>query len=72
MNQPQPQNHTETFRVSRRYRCTMSLGDGGVSTEWEPRKPSDLNKKEVRAYRRGRDGFLARALPGVKLAVVEV
>jgi hypothetical protein len=67
----QQTDHTETFRVSRRYACTMSLVDGAIRSEWDPRQPHDLNKKEVKAYRRGRDAFLAKALPRVKLAVVE-
>lgn len=60
-----------SFSVGRRYRCTMSFFDGDVNVEWQPRKPNDLRKREVRDYRAGRDEFIKRAMPGVKAAVVE-
>jgi hypothetical protein len=60
---------SSTFRVGR-YTCTMSLEGQGVKTTWTPRLPNDLKKKEVRAYRKGRDAFLAQATPGGRFVVV--
>jgi hypothetical protein len=54
-----------TFRVGQRYICTLSAPKperGGVlamTAEWSPHVPSRLTNSELRAYRRGRDAFIA-------------
>jgi hypothetical protein len=60
----------DTFQVGR-FKCTMTLGDGTVSTEWEPNLPKGLTKNELRQYRKGRDRLVARAFPGKKVVMVE-
>ena len=57
---------SSTFRVGRRYRCTIVLplllsGLTQLATKWEPAPPSRLTKSELRDYRRGRDALLAEA-----------
>jgi hypothetical protein len=64
---------TSTFRISRRYQCTMTAHDDGeVAVKWEPHLPHGLKKKEMQAYRRGRDAFIAQLFSGKRCAVVEV
>lgn len=56
---------TATFRVGRRYRCTMTIPrpeEGtalSMACEWEPSTPKRLNDREMRDYRRGRDAALS-------------
>jgi len=59
---------TAKFQVGR-YRCTMTFADGAISSKWEPKVPRDLNKAEVKAYRKGRDALLAQT--GKKILMVE-
>ncbi len=44
-----------------------------VAVEWHPDVPSDLNRKEMRQYRKGRDSFMAELakLKGGKVTIVE-
>ena len=70
---------SSTFRVGRRYRCTivLPLGRGTaaqMAATWEPELPRRLTNSELRDYRRGRDAMLAEAarLLGGPVAVVEV
>lgn len=58
---------TTTFRVGKRYRCTMTiprleLGSAlSMACEWEPSIPKRLNDRDMRDYRRGRDAALSEA-----------
>ena len=70
-----------TFRVGRRYRCSIVLPLAGVKagllqieTSWQPDIPRRLSKAELRDYRRGRDALLAEAAKhiGGPVAVVEI
>jgi hypothetical protein len=70
-----------TFRVGRRYRCTITLplallkaGVAQMGCSWDPCFPKHLRKAEMRDYRRGRDALLAEAAKhiGGSVAVIEV
>jgi hypothetical protein len=54
---------TTTFRVGRRYRCSLRYPSpecGGLIAEWEPSFPTRrLTKAELADYRQGRDTFFA-------------
>jgi hypothetical protein len=60
----------DTFPVGR-YHCTMTLADGAIGTEWEPRFPKRLHAKELAQYRAGRDAFLAHVVGEGKVLVIE-
>jgi hypothetical protein len=70
-----------TFRVGKRYRCSITLplaaasaGLLAIEASWEPAVPSRLTNDELRDYRRGRDMLLAEAANqiGGSVAVVEL
>lgn len=71
---------TTTFRVGRRYRCTMTIprpepGSAlAMACAWEPSPPKRLNEREMRDYRRGRNAALSEAarLIGANVLCVEV
>lgn len=72
---------TSTFRVGKRYTCTVTAPvpvPGRVTmltVEWEPDLPKRrLNKAEARDYRRGRDAVVAELarLAGGGALVLEV
>lgn len=54
-----------TWRVGKRYKCTITIprvvpGSVACATvEWEPYIPSNLNSREMREYRQGRDEAVA-------------
>jgi hypothetical protein len=76
---PEPLLRT-TFRVGRRYRCTLTIphierGEAlAMQTEWSPGIPKRLSKREIQDYRRGRDAALAEVarLIGGNVLCVEV
>lgn len=49
-----------TFRVGRRFKCTMSMdaSGGALKCEWAPRTPTRLSRQELADYRRGRDAMI--------------
>lgn len=61
------------FRVGK-YKCRLEYStEYGMRSEWEPKLPSNLSKKELRQYRDGRNALiveLAKALGG-SIVVVE-
>ena len=66
-----------TFRVGKRYRCSISLplrGTVRLEARWEPRRPTRLTEDELLDYRRGRDALLAEAarLLGGPVIVAEI
>lgn len=61
-----------TFKVGNRFTCTMTLANGTVNTVWSPKPTNGLSKKELKDYRAGRAAFIAEALPGVKVGVIEI
>jgi len=66
-----------TFRVGKRYRCSISLplrGTVRLEARWEPRRPTRLTEDELLDYRRGRDALLVEAarLLGGLILVAEV
>lgn len=62
--EPEPLVMT-TFRVGKRYRCTVSIPrpEQGSTLSmvcgWAPSTPKRLNDREMRDYRRGRDAALS-------------
>lgn len=71
---------TATFSVGRRYTCTLTFppvrpGEARhMVAEWAPRVPHRLTKKEVRAYRAGRDKAALEYAErcGVRMLLAEV
>ena len=62
------------FNIMALYTVELTAGPGGCVIEWSPREPSSLDKKEIEAYRKARDAFLASVAErmGGKVVVVEV
>lgn len=62
-----------TFRVGSKYRVTMTIADGQMTSEWEPHLPRSMSKREWQDYRRGRDAWVAEIskLIGGSVLVVE-
>jgi hypothetical protein len=62
------------FRVGK-FRCTMTLANGQMTTEWSPGLPTpkQMNKAMWREYRAGRNTFLAEVSRqiGGAIAVIE-
>jgi hypothetical protein len=69
---------TRTVRLSRRFSVTFTFGPAGSVVEWDPARPdqlgTSLNKKELRAYRNGRDALYAEvgARLGGSVLLIEV
>jgi hypothetical protein len=49
----------------------MTLANGAIGTEWEPRFPRKLSKAELSQYRAGRDNFLTQVVGEGKVLVIE-
>jgi hypothetical protein len=64
-----------TFRVGRRYRCTMSMdaSGGALKCAWEPKTPKRLSRQEMADYRRGRNMMIAEfaRLTNQRVLIVE-
>lgn len=64
-----------TFRVGRRFRCTMSMDarGGALKCEWEPKTPTRLSREEMADYRRGRNMMIAEfaRLTNQRILIVE-
>lgn len=63
-------------RLSRRLSVTFTVSPTHFVCEWIPEPPAHLTKKELRAYREGRDAVLNElakklGLDGGKILVVE-
>jgi hypothetical protein len=69
-----------TFKVGRRYRCTMRVDCGQLDPgvvirpepgEWHPRMPDGLDEEELADWRAGRDAIyqVAALTVGARLAI---
>lgn len=55
---------TSSFRVGKRFVCTLTFEDGAMNAEWSP-MPRRLRLREWRDYRAGRDAFLAEVAKAI-------
>jgi hypothetical protein len=56
-----------TIRITNNLRVHITVGPGGMTSEWDPDMPKTLTPRQLNRYRRGRDQLIAEV--GERLGV---